>query len=154
MRRYGKLIAVVGAAVALLGLGPAAMGAAASASPLAISHGCPGGHVCLYGSQSAFKKDKPAVTDPAVPGVYPGGVQHLAAAVNNNLKYYASEGNFEVHYIRYHEFCEYVPDPNDEQDPNRIEDPADGASVTAVAIGSKTVDGPFYVSTSYCNPPG
>jgi hypothetical protein len=151
MRRYGKPIAAAGAAVAL-GLGPATMGAAASASPLGISHGCPGSHVCLYGSQSAFSKGKPTVTDAHVPGLHSGGVVHLAAVVNNTLKYYASEGIFETHYLKYQKLCEYVPDPKDEQDPNRIEDPADGADIDAIASGSRAVDAPFYVSLRYCPP--
>jgi hypothetical protein len=118
----------------------------------AVSHGCAGGNVCLYDSQSAFKKGKPTVTDPDLPGLHSGGVTHLAAVVNNNIKYYASEGTFQERVFKGAEFCYYVPDPNDEQHPNRIEDPADGASVTAIATGTTEVDYMFLVSPSYCNP--
>ncbi len=158
MRRFGRPIVVTGAAVALLALGPATMGTAGTASPPssgpavpeAISHGCPGGHVCLYDSQSAFKKAKPTVTDTDVPGLHSGGVPHNVVVVNNTIRYYASQGTFQPRYIKYHEFCWYVPDPKDEQSPNRIEDPADGASVTAIASGTQEVDGPFPVSLNYC----
>jgi hypothetical protein len=117
----------------------------------ATSHGCPGAHVCLYGSQSAFKKDKPTVIDADVPGLHSGGIAHNAVVVNNTIKYYASQGRFMPHYFRGGEVCEYLPDSQDEQSPNRIEDPADGASVTAIASGSKQVDDPFFVSLSYCD---
>jgi hypothetical protein len=124
----------------------------ASARVMAISHGCPGGNVCLYDSQSAFKKDKPTVVDTDVPGLHRGGVAHNVVVVNNSIKYYASEGSFEERMFKGAYFCEYVPDTNDEQSPNRIEDPADGASVSAIASGGKDVDRPIPVSLSYCNP--
>jgi hypothetical protein len=123
-----------------------------SARVMAISHGCPGGNVCLYDSQSAFKKDKPTVIDTDVPGLHSGGVAHNVVVVNNSIKYYASQGWFEERMFKGGYLCEYVPDTNDEQSPNRIEDPADGVSVSAIASGGKYVDGPFPVSLSYCNP--
>jgi hypothetical protein len=151
MRRSGKPIAVTGAALVLLALGPAAV-ATAGTHVLAIVHGCPGGNVCLYGSQSAFKKDQPTVIDTDVPGLHSGGVPHNEVVVNNSIEYHASQGGFHAYYLHGTELCEYLPDSKDEQNPNRIENPADGASVTAIASGSTMVDSPFFVSVSYCNP--
>jgi hypothetical protein len=143
MRMFGRLMAAAAGAVVVVG------GSAASA---AISHGCPGGNVCLYDSQSAFKKDKPTVIDTEVPGLHSGGVAHNVVVVNNSIKYHASQGWFEERMFKGAYFCEYVPDTNDEQSPDRIEDPADGVSVSAIASGSKDVDRPFLVSLSYCTP--
>ncbi len=157
MRMLGRLMAAAAGAVVVVG-GSAASAAAAVHDPvpigpaqvMAISHGCPGGNVCLYDSKSAFKKDKPTVIDTEVPGLHSGGVAHNVVVVNNSIKYYASQGGFEERMFKGGYLCEYVPDSKDEQSPNRIEDPADGASVSAIASGGKYVDEPFPVSLSYC----
>jgi hypothetical protein len=122
----------------------------ATAQVLAISHGCKGGNVCLYDSVSAFKNDKPTLTDTDVPGVHNGGVLDNAVVVNNSSKYYASQGGFQQRMVKSLVLCYYVPDTKDEQPPNRIEDPADGAQVTAIASGTKNVDQPFLYKVGYC----
>jgi hypothetical protein len=152
MRRFALPMAAVSAAVVALAAGPATMAAAGTAGThvLAVSHGCPGGDVCLYGSQSAFKKDKPTVTDTDVPGLFDQGIAHNAVVVNNSSKYYATEGSFYERYFKGIYFCYYTADPKDEQDPNRIENPADGDSVQAIETATtKIVTIP--VSMSYCD---
>jgi hypothetical protein len=123
---------------------------AGTAQVLAVSHGCPGGDVCLYDSKSAFSNDNPTLTDTDVPGVHNGGILHNEVVVNNSDKYHASQGSFEQLMVKGLVLCYYVPDTKDEQSPNRIEDPADGAQVTAIASGTKNVDRPFLYKVGYC----
>jgi len=149
MRRFARFMVAAGTAVVVAGAA-AGSAAATTTQALAISHGCPGGNVCLYDSKSAFMNDKPTLTDTDVPGVHVGGVLHNVVVVNNSDKYYASEGGFEQTMFKGAVFCYYVPDTKDEQSPDTIENPADGLQVTAIASGGTTVDQRFLYKVGYC----